>query len=102
MKNTKKIQGTKKLTTKSFEKLLKEVSTSETFIQTYNEELLRLKLSSQIKDLRTKKRLTQETFAKKANMPQSVIARVESGKHTISLITLDKIAHALGKKIELV
>ncbi len=91
-----------KLKTTNFDTLLKEKMKSESFAQGYNEELTRLELSSKIKELRSKKKLTQEGFAKKAQMPQSVIARVESGRHTISLVTLNKIAHALGKKVALV
>lgn len=88
--------------TKKLETILKKQLKSQDFKDKYNEELTRLKIASQIKKIRTAKRLTQENFAKKANMPQSVIARVESGKHTPSLITLDKLAQALGKKIEIV
>lgn len=88
--------------TKNFNTILKKELKSKKFEDFYNEEITRLKLSNKIKELRTKKKMTQESFAQKVNMPQSVIARVESGKHTISLSTLDKIAHALGKKIELV
>jgi len=88
--------------TKNLKTILKKQLKSKEFEGFYNEEITRLKLSNKIKELRTKKKMTQESFAQKANMPQSVIARVESGKHTISLSTLDKIAHALGKKIEIV
>lgn len=91
-----------KYKTTNFGTLLKEKLKSETFSQAYNEELFRLELASQIKVLRSRVKLTQESFAKKANMPQSVIARAESGKHTVSLVTLNKIAHAFGKKVELV
>jgi predicted transcriptional regulator len=45
--------------------------------------------------------MSQVDLATKAVMPQSVIARIESGKHSFTFGTLDKIAHVLGKKIEL-
>ena len=32
----------------------------------------------------------------------SVIARLESGTHSVSVDTLSKVAHALGKQVELV
>ena len=41
-------------------------------------------------------------MADRAGMPQSVIARIESGTRGMSLDTLGKIAIVLGKKIELV
>lgn len=88
--------------TKSFKSLLNKSLKSETFKNEFNEELFRLKIASEIKNLRTKKKLTQEKFAEKANMPQSVVARIESGKHSISLITLNRVAHALGKHVQLV
>jgi predicted transcriptional regulator len=86
----------------NLETILKKEFKNPTFKEKYQEELTTLRLAREIKTLRTAKKLTQESFAKKANMPQSVIARVESGKHTISLSTLDKLAQALGKRIEIV
>lgn len=56
----------------------------------------------QIAELREKKGWSQREFAKKAKMPQSVIARLESGGHNATIETLNKVAGALGKKIELV
>ena len=67
----------------------------------YNEELMKLKFAVEIKNLRTQKKLTQEAFAIKTNMPQSVIARIESGKYNISLNTLNRVAEALGKQVQL-
>lgn len=98
----KKMKIKNKIKIKSFDKLFRELSKSKNFVNTYNEELFRLEMASKIKTLRSKIKLTQERFAEKAQMPQSVIARVESGKHTVSLVTLNKIAYALGKKVALV
>lgn len=95
-------QKIKKIKVKTFNQLLKDVAVSETFVDTYNEELFRFKIAKQIKTLRSESNLTQEGFAKKAQMPQSVIARIESGRHTVSLVTLNKVAHALGKSVEIV
>lgn len=84
------------------EEIFKKDMKSKTFRDAYNEEMARLDIVGQIKTLRTKKKLTQKELAKKADMPQSVIARLESGEHSISLGTLSRIAHAVGKKIQLV
>lgn len=92
----------KSIKTKSLEEILNKSLKSPTFKEVYNEELFRLKIASEIKNLRTTKKLTQEKFAEKANMPQSVVARIESGKHSISLDTLNRIAFALGKQVQLV
>lgn len=93
---------TKKIHITSFEDVLKKQRNIEGFTSHYNEELFRIRLANEIKKYRTEKKMTQGVVAKKANMPQSVIARVESGNHTFSLSTLHKIAHALGKRVELV
>ena len=86
----------------SFEQLLKKASKSKAFRKAYREEMQRLRLAKQIRELRTSKRLTQKAVAKRADMPQSVIARVESGSRGISVDTLGKIAHTLGKEVQLV
>lgn len=88
--------------TKTLEQVLKKQFKSPKFKEAYNEELFRLKIASEIKSLRLQKKLTQENFAKKAQMPQSVVARIESGKHSISLGTLNRVAQALGKKVQLI
>ncbi len=84
---------------KTLDAVIKKASKSKDFRDAYNEEKLRFRLAIEIKNLRIKQQLTQKTLAEKANMPQSVIARIEGGKHTVSLTTLNKLAHALGKKV---
>ncbi len=86
----------------SFDDILKKELKSKSFRASYNEEMARLKMARQIREFRTAKKLTQNALAKKADMPQSVIARIESGNHSISLDTLNRIAHAIGRKVELV
>lgn len=43
--------------------------------------------------------LTQRELAKRVDVPQSTIARIERGNNT-SVDTLSKIANALGKKLK--
>jgi len=88
--------------TKTFDEVFKEASKSEVFKQAYNEELTRLRLAREVRLLRTKKHLTQESVAEKAGMPQSVIARIERGESSVSVDTLGRIAYALGKEVCLV
>ncbi|HEY4510844.1 MAG TPA: helix-turn-helix transcriptional regulator [Candidatus Paceibacterota bacterium] len=58
---------------------------------------------SQIRKLHTAKKLTQKAVAKRANkMPQSVVARLESGEHSFSLDTLQRLALVFGKEVRLV
>jgi len=90
-----------KIKTYSFEEVFKKSSKSVEFQKAYSEEIARLKLAKQIKEMRLKKNLTQKAVALKTNMPQSVIARIESGTHGYSLGTLHRIAHAFNKEIQL-
>lgn len=58
-------------------------------------------LALQIKEIRNRKKITQEELAKKASTKQSIIARIESWKQNISMKTLQKILSALWATIKL-
>lgn len=96
---TVKIKGIKFVT---FEEMLKKQMKIKGFKEGYEKEVARLDMIHQIKQARLSKKMTQQGLAKKADMPQSVIARLESGKQGLSFSTISRIATALGKKIELV
>lgn len=72
---------------------------SPAFKRGYKEESNRIALAAKIRELREGRKLTQFAVAKEAEMPQSVIARIESGEHSVSVDTLARVAHALGKKV---
>lgn len=93
------IKGLKFVT---FEDVLKKQMKIKGFKEGFNKEVARLSVIHQIKQARLAKKMTQEKLAKKADMPQSVIARLESGKQGLSFATISKIASALDKKIQLV
>lgn len=101
MKNQTAKTNIKHSTLTTFDEVLNRANKSTTFKKAYNEELLRLRMASDIKRIRTAKGLTQKVVAEKAQMPQSVIARIESGKSSISMGTLNRIAHVLGKEVQL-
>ena len=61
-----------------------------------------MQIVKELQEARNTKRMTQANVAKKAGMPQPVIARIEGGNHSLSFDTLVKIAHALGKKVKIV
>lgn len=84
------------------DEVFKKDSKSNIFVEAYNEELARLNLVGEIKKLRLAKKYTQKELAQKAQMPQSVIARIESGEHSFSLGTLSRIAKVFKKEIQLV
>ena len=86
----------------TFKEILKEEMKIKGFKEGYEKEVARLNMIYQIKQARLAKKMTQEKLAKKTDMPQSVIARIESGKRGLSFSTISRIASALGKRIELV
>jgi len=92
---------TKKIKTYSFDEVFKKNKSSTEFQKAYSEEIATLKLAKQIKEMRLKNNLTQKAIAMKTKMPQSVIARIESGTHSYSLGTLHRIANAFNKEIVL-
>lgn len=98
MKNANKLKGIK---TYTLEQTFNKKNDPE-FNKTYQEEKDRIRLARAIREAREEKKLTQEALAKKVAMPQSVISRLESGKHKVSLETLNKVVNAVGKKVEIV
>jgi ribosome-binding protein aMBF1 (putative translation factor) len=84
------------------EEVFGKVKNDPGFQRAFREEGLRLDLVEQIQKARANKKLTQKELAERAGMSQSIIARLESGEHSITLSTLWKVADALGKKVQLV
>lgn len=105
MKNIKRLQKElrkKGLIFYTHDEVFKDRMKSKKFERAYQEEIARLNLVRQIRELRLAKKLTQKAVAKKANMPQSVVARLESGEHAFSLDTLQRIAYVFDKEVQLV
>lgn len=86
----------------SFGDVFSKVSLKSKFQRAYHEEIVRLRLAKQIRELRVAHQMTQRVVAQRAGMPQSVIARIESGDRGISVDTLGRVAHTLGKEVQLV
>ena len=74
---------------------------SDTFRSAYLQEIVRLRLARQMREMRIAKKLTQKDVAERANMLQSVVARIESGKHSPSLYTLERLANVFHKEVQL-
>lgn len=53
-------------------------------------------ISKRIRDARTKAKVNQAELAKRSGLRQGYISRLETGKHSPSFVTLQKIAKALG------
>jgi len=56
-------------------------------------------LAYRFKELRKKKHLTQSQLAEKLGMEKGQISKIENGKFNLTLSTINKIAAALGAKI---
>jgi len=56
-------------------------------------------LAFQFKELRKKKHLTQTQLAEKLGMEKTQISKIENGKFNLTLATINKIAAALGARV---
>jgi transcriptional regulator with XRE-family HTH domain len=85
----------------TFREHLKEQLKDPAFRQTWEESELSYQIARALIKLRLDLNLTQQELARRAGVPQSVIARLESGKHLPSLRSLEKIAKKLGLQVKL-
>lgn len=53
-----------------------------------------------IKELRTQKKLSQESLANSADIDRTYIQSIEKGKRNVSITTVEKLANALNISIE--
>ena len=76
------------------------VTTAEKMIEAKlpDEEFLQ-KIGKQIQSLRKQQKLNQKDFAEKAHLDRSYLARIESGKCNLTLLSLKQIAEALHIEI---
>jgi ribosome-binding protein aMBF1 (putative translation factor) len=68
--------------------------------QAYAEENLEREIARQILRLRQLRGWTQVQLAEALSTKQSAVARLESGSHRPSLVTLERISKALGARLE--
>jgi ribosome-binding protein aMBF1 (putative translation factor) len=74
---------------------------SPTFAALYEEEFNKLALARQVRALREKLNLSQAELAERVGTKQPSIARLESGRVVPRIDLLQKIAHALGLRLEI-
>ena len=84
-----------------FQKTLEKSLECPEFKKLWDEDELEYQIISAIISLRTECNLTQEQLSSITGIRQSNISRIERGKCLPSLITLQKIAKATGKKLTL-
>ena len=84
-----------------FRDYLKEQLKDPAFRDAYEEEGIYAELAIQAARLRIQKRLTQPALAIRLHTSQQTITRLESPRNgSLSLRTLVKLAHALGKEVK--
>ncbi|WP_130274491.1 helix-turn-helix domain-containing protein [Cecembia calidifontis] len=60
---------------------------------------IRVKIGQRLRELRTKKGLSQEKFAFTCDLDRTYIASIEQGKRNVSVANIEKIATALDMSI---
>ena len=84
-----------------FRDYLKEQLKDQAVREAYEEEGLFVELAIQIGRLRQRRGLSQRALAKRLHTSQQTISRLESPRNgSLSLRTLVKLAHALGKEVK--
>ena len=84
-----------------FQDYLKEQLKDPEVRRAYEEEGVFVELAIQIVHLRQQKGLSQRKLAKRLHTSQQTISRLESPRNgSLSLRTLVKLAHALGKDLK--
>lgn len=84
-----------------FRDYLKEQLKHPAVREAYEEEGLFVELAIQIGHLRQRKGLSQRALARRLHTSQQTVSRFESPRNgSLSLRTLVKLAHALGKEVK--
>lgn len=84
-----------------FDKYLKEQMKNPTFKKEWDKSEMEYQLMMMVLKARSEQKLTQSELAKRTGIRQSNISRIEKGQAMPSIATLCKIAHGLGKKLEI-
>lgn len=86
---------------KNWKEVKKELLKNKEVALEYEKLKPRYSLISQLIKARIKEGFTQSELASKIGTKQSAIARIESGEINLSLDFLEKMAKALGKRLEI-
>ncbi|MDA8091160.1 MAG: helix-turn-helix transcriptional regulator [Nitrospiraceae bacterium] len=70
------------------------------FAEGYDEGYEQFKIGAMLKQARESVGLTQEELAQKLKTKKTAISRIENHAEDIKLSTLEKVAHALGKHLQ--
>lgn len=84
-----------------FDTYLKEQMADPAFKKEWDNSELEYQLMMMILKARNEQNLTQSELAKRTGIRQSNISRIEKGQALPSISTLSKIAHGLGKRLQI-
>ena len=84
-----------------FDMYLKEQMTNPEFKKEWDKNELEYQLMMMILKARNEQHLTQSELAERTGIWQSNISRIEKGQALPSISTLSKIAHGLGKELQI-
>ncbi|MDA8172876.1 MAG: helix-turn-helix transcriptional regulator [Nitrospiraceae bacterium] len=72
----------------------------KSFAEGYDEGYEQFKIGAVLKQARESAGLTQEALAQKLRTKKTAISRIENHAEDIKLSTLERVAHALGKRLQ--
>ena len=84
-----------------FDRYLKEQMRDPDFKKEWDDHELEYRLMMMVLKARNEQHLTQSELAERTGIRQSNISRIEKGQSLPSIATLNKIAHGLGKELEI-
>lgn len=82
------------------DRLLEEQMQDPEFRKEWEASQLEYDITEMLIQARMSQRLSQKELAARAGLRQSNLSRIENGQCTPSLVTLKKIAHGLGKRLQ--
>ena len=84
-----------------FDKYLGEQLNDPEFKKEWDSSEMEYQLMMMVLKARNEQNLTQSELAERTGIRQSNISRIEKGQALPSILTLSKIAHALGKELQI-
>jgi len=83
------------------EYIAKRKKSDPRFAKGYDEGYEKFKVGAMLREAREAAGLTQEQLADRLNTKKTAISRIENHAEDIKLSTLERVATALGKKLEI-
>jgi transcriptional regulator with XRE-family HTH domain len=62
-------------------------------------EQIKVRFGKRLRELRTRADLSQDKLAAKAGMARNFVSMIENGQRNVTIVTVEKLAHALGCRL---